>query len=77
MEIKIIIDRFEGDKAVLKTIDHQTIIWPKNKLPNDAKESGVLFFNIQIDKDKEEQSKKLAKTILNEILNTENNDDKK
>ena len=77
MEIKIIVDRFEGDKAVLKTTDNQTIIWPKNKLPNDIEESGVLFFNIQIDKNKEGQNKKLAKTILNEILNTENNDDKK
>jgi len=77
MEIEIIIDRFEGDKAVLNTTDNQTIIWPKNKLPNDVKESGVLFFNIQIDKNKEEQNKKLAKTILNEILNTENNDNKK
>ena len=77
MEIKIIIDRFEGDKAVLKTIDNQTIIWPKNKLPNNVKESEILFFNIQIGKNKEEQNKKLAKTILNEILNTENNDNKK
>ena len=77
METKIIIDRFEGDKAVLKTTDNQTIIWPKNKLPSDVKESGVLFFNIQIDKNKEDQSKKLAKIILNEILNTENDDNKK
>ena len=69
MEIKIIVDRFEEDKAILKTEDNQTIIWPKNKLPHNIKEGGFLFFDIQENKNQEEQNKKLAKTILNEILN--------
>jgi hypothetical protein len=70
MIIKFIIDRFEGDKAVLKTEDNDTIIWPQNKLPNNLNEGSALLFVITSDKDEEKSSKQLAKDILNEILDT-------
>ena len=68
MIISLTIDRFENGKAVLKTNDNETIIWPKNKLPDNLKEGSVLNFTIADDKYKEEDKKKLAKDILNEIL---------
>jgi hypothetical protein len=71
MNINITIDRFEGDKAVLKTEDGQSVVWPKNKLPENAHESMVLNFNILNDSETEKDKKELAKEILNEILNTE------
>ncbi|MBU4216438.1 DUF3006 domain-containing protein [Candidatus Parcubacteria bacterium] len=69
MEEKITIDRFEDDKAVLKTSDNKTIIWPTKKLPENIKEGDVLLFTIQTENEKTIRNKELAKTILNEILN--------
>ena len=76
MLLTLIIDRFEEDKAVLKTDDNQSIIWPKNKLPADLKEGSALTFAISEDKLKEAGSAKLAKDILNEILNPADADSK-
>lgn len=70
MNYKLTIDRLEGDKAVLKTEDGQSIIWPKNTLPKDAREGMVLNFNITDDEKEEKNDRQLAKDILNEILDT-------
>ncbi|MEA3464039.1 MAG: DUF3006 domain-containing protein [Patescibacteria group bacterium] len=70
MTIELTIDRFENDKAVLKTDDNETIIWPKNKLPKNSHESMVLMFHITGDTEAEKNKKQLAKDILNEILDT-------
>ena len=69
MKIKLTIDRFEEDKAVLKTDNNQTIVWPKNKLPENVKEGSVLAFKILTDEDSEKNQRNQAKDILNEILN--------
>jgi ABC-type uncharacterized transport system YnjBCD ATPase subunit len=71
MIMKLTIDRFEGDQAVLKTEDNATIIWPKEKLPKNANAGSVLLFAVTNDVKGEEDSKKLAKDILNEILTTD------
>ncbi|MFH1428034.1 MAG: DUF3006 domain-containing protein [Patescibacteria group bacterium] len=73
MTIKIVIDRFENDKAVLKTEDGQTIIWPKAKLPSDSKEGAVLNFIISSNQQTEDEKKEMAKNILNEILDVTEN----
>jgi len=70
MKSILTIDRFEEDKAVLKTKDGDTVIWPKNKLPENIKEGSVLAFIISRDAETEEEKKELAKSILNEMLNT-------
>jgi hypothetical protein len=72
MIISLIIDRFEGDRAVLKTNDGETIIWPKKNLPIDSREGAAITLIITGEKDKEVDSRRLAKNILNEILNSEN-----
>ena len=69
MYINLTIDRFEEDKAVLKTENNETIIWPKDKLPAEAREGSVLQFEIKADKAAAADKKQLAKDILNEILN--------
>lgn len=68
MNIKLTIDRFENNKAVLKADDGGTVVWPKNKLPSDAREGMILNFNILSDLKAEKDKKELAKEILNEIL---------
>lgn len=82
--IKIIIDRFTEDSAILITESGKQILWPKDKLP-DTFQPGQTFYltltnkpdnNIQTTpKDQtssnpEQDHQKLAKAILKEILNT-------
>ncbi|MFA4941618.1 MAG: DUF3006 domain-containing protein [Patescibacteria group bacterium] len=73
MKQQLTIDRFEGEKAVLKTENGETIIWPKENLPADAKEGAVLFFQISDSEEIEKEKKDQAKNILNELLNIEKN----
>ncbi|MCD4761805.1 DUF3006 domain-containing protein [bacterium] len=73
MFIELTIDRFENEKAILKTEDSEIIVWPKNKLPKDSNEGSVIAFNISNSNDKKSNNKQLAKDILNEILNTDSN----
>lgn len=74
MDIELTIDRFEGDKAVLKTNDGDTIIWPKEKLPENIHEGSVLAMSIHTLAEKENENKQQAKDILNEILNPGKNE---
>lgn len=71
MELKLTIDRFEGDKAVLKTENNETIIWPKDKLPADVLAGAALDFSIKTSGERGQGDKDLAKKILNEILKPE------
>lgn len=71
MNINLTIDRFEENKAVLKTDDGVTVIWPKSKMPTGVKEGGLLSFTISSGGDEEEERRKVARDILNEILNVE------
>lgn len=68
MKIILIIDRMEGNQAILKTEDDENINWPQNKLPKNSKESDVLIFEIHNDKDIKNKKQNTAKDILNEIL---------
>jgi hypothetical protein len=68
MVIELKIEKIESDKAILKSEDNDIIIWPKSKLPKDVKEGSLLAFSIRSDEEKEEANPELAKDILNEIL---------
>jgi hypothetical protein len=68
MIIRLTIDRFEEDKAILKFSDGETLIWPKNKLPNNLGDGSSLIFDIAEEKDRENNDKKTAKDIINEII---------
>ncbi|PIT95493.1 hypothetical protein COT96_00980 [Candidatus Falkowbacteria bacterium CG10_big_fil_rev_8_21_14_0_10_38_22] len=70
MLIKMTIDRFEADKAILKSTDGAMAIWPKNKLPAEAGEGAAITFDLAEEKLAELKNKKLAKDILNELLGT-------
>lgn len=75
--LKAAIDRFEGESAVIKTDDGQEIIWPKNNLPEDAEEGAAVRLNLSTSKTDEEERAKLAKTLLNEILQNRKEDEQK
>lgn len=71
MNIQLTLDRVEGEQAVLKSENGESIHWPTAKLPEGAREGGVYVFNI-LDADKAKQNKEeTARAILNELLNTE------
>lgn len=71
MIIKVIIDRIEGDKAVLKSDDGVSLIWPKDKLPSQMHEGTALVFEISTEDETEAKGKKNARDILNELLKTD------
>lgn len=63
---KFIIDRFEGDKAVLVSVDGQTLIIPKSDLGANAAAGEAVFPKWHTDTAGTEES--LAKQLLNDIL---------
>ncbi|OGL67094.1 hypothetical protein A3B21_04785 [Candidatus Uhrbacteria bacterium RIFCSPLOWO2_01_FULL_47_24] len=69
--MKAILDRFEGSSAILRIEGGQELVMPKEELPKEAKEGAALFLMISQSASEEEAREKLAKSILNEILNTE------
>ena len=68
MQIKLTIDRLEGDKVVLVAQDGTTITWPINKLPIDIHEGSAISFNIEEAAEQEKKDKQTAKDIINEII---------
>lgn len=74
MNLTLTVDRIEEDKAVLLTDDNKEIIWPTKKLPENIHEGQVLYINISDVADRKEgTNRKLAKDILNEILDVDEN----
>lgn len=63
-----IIDRFEGDKAVIIFKDSQQLVLSRDELPQESKEGDEIDFGVLStdSSDSEEQ----AKAVLNEILNS-------
>lgn len=72
MNYLFIIDRLEGDQAVLSW-EGETIVWPRKFLPADAKAGAALYFAINDSPEKQAEGRALARDILNEILDTPDN----
>jgi len=66
--MQALVDRFEGDKAVLR-IHGQELTVPRAELPKDTTNGISLFFVFSRASSEEEVRTQTAKTILNEILN--------
>lgn len=69
MDIQGVIDRFEGEKAVLLLGEtEQQSLWPRRLLPTEAQEGDILSFSIQIDAEATAQAKAEAQSLLKELL---------
>ncbi len=68
------IDRFEGDLAVIKLNDGQTLNWPKKMLPKETKEGGVIHLSLITSETNTKEREKIAKSILNELLKPKSKD---
>lgn len=64
--MKVIIDRFEGEYAVVELPDMSFLNVPKKLFP-DAKESDVI--DISVDKGKTEQRREKIKGLMAELFN--------
>lgn len=62
-----VIDRLEGEFAVIKLADGQEIHWPKSQLTS-SREGAAVKLVVHTEAEAEQERQKLAKTILNEIL---------
>ena len=72
--LKATIDNFEGDKAVLKFADGQTLLVPIDKLIGFS-EGDEVFINFYNDIESKEQRQKILKGILNEIIDQDAEED--
>lgn len=66
--LEAILDRFEGEYAVLRVKDAKEIMWPRRALPPDAREGCVFYLQALSSQEKEAEREALAKTLLNEVL---------
>lgn len=72
MHIKTIIDRFEGDVAVLLAGDgEEKAHWPKVLLPEGAKEGDILRISLTIDAEATRQAREEAETLLRQLLESQ------
>ena len=65
-----VIDRFDGDNAVVIIKDTQQIIlWPKRKLSQDVKTGDSVWLHLASDQDLTSEREKIARKILEEVIN--------
>ncbi|MBI5221602.1 MAG: DUF3006 domain-containing protein [Candidatus Magasanikbacteria bacterium] len=63
-----VISKFEGDMAIISFDGGQKLDLPRAKLPTELKEGSNIKFKIQTDKDADQDTTHLAKSLLNEIF---------
>lgn len=69
MKFFVVIDRFEGNKAVLLLGDEEAqVIWPKESLPDEAKEGDIVTIELQVDHEATRAAKAEADRLLKEIM---------
>lgn len=69
MIVKAVIDRFEGNKAVLLLgNEEQQASWPRDMLPPGVKSGDYLTFTVSFDKATTEEAHQEASDLLKKIL---------
>lgn len=69
MKVFVVIDRFEGNKAVLLLGDEEVqVIWPRESLPDEAKEGDIVTIELQVDHEATSAAKAEADRLLKEIM---------
>ncbi len=70
MKIEAVVDRIEGDKAVLLTSSNirDGIICPVNLLPREVKEGDVLWVSFELDPAATECARQEAAALLKELM---------
>lgn len=63
------IERFEDHHAVIVTSDNQKLLIARERLPHNVKEGDAIWLHIETTAMRDEERKKIAKALLDEILN--------
>ena len=76
MKLNAVIDRFEGDKAVLLVGEQETSVnWPKELLPA-VKEGDILAIDITVDEQATKQAQAEADELFAQITQSGQEQDK-
>lgn len=67
VNVKFVIDRFEGNVAIVEMQDGDTVECPKMLLPKGSKEGDILC--IFVDKEATEGKKKILTNRMNKLFN--------
>lgn len=69
MKTQAVIDRLEGEKAVLLLgVEEREAVWPRAFLPQEAQEGDVLQLEINCDPEATAAARAEADALLHEIL---------
>jgi hypothetical protein len=69
MRVRAVLDRFEGEKAVLLVGDAEdSVAWPRTFLPEQAAEGDVLWLDLSIDSEATRAAKAEAEALLRQLL---------
>jgi hypothetical protein len=69
MRVRAVVDRFEGDKAVLLLGEEErAAAWPRSALPAGAREGDVLWVELSIDAAATRAAKEEAEALLRQLL---------
>jgi len=72
MRIRAVVDRFEGDKAVLFLGEEETTtVWPRSCLPAEAREGDVLSFALLRDEEATRQARDTAAELFRQLTKKE------
>jgi hypothetical protein len=63
-----IVDRFEGNWAVVEGPDRTTFNLPRDVLPLEIREGDVIEITVEVDKEKTVEQKQKAKSLLNDFF---------
>ena len=66
--IKATIVSIKGKQALLTLEDKQTLLWPLEDLPKEAKVGSDIYLTLDTEKTQDQKQKNLAQALLNEIL---------
>jgi hypothetical protein len=69
MRIRAVLDRFEDDKAVVLFGDAEvSVVWPRQYLPDGAKEGAVLWLDLSVDEQATGAARTEAESLLRQLL---------
>ena len=71
--VRGVVDRIEGDKAIIRLDDGQEIAWSKGNLPPDACEGSAVRVLVTTAQEDTAERIRIAKALLNEILGSGEN----
>jgi len=76
--IKVTVDRIEGDKAVLlvRNGEEEEVILPVSLLPAEASEGSILVLRIELDRQETARAEERVKSLIEKLKNKTKKQDK-